>query len=96
MGGAAGARFQAGGDFLIARQTLAAQRRAGASFEEAWQLALKMTGSDDRGVLEETRGAWMRAYNREPFYSGASFGKLAAVTVHDEDTQSRGTQRLIA
>jgi hypothetical protein len=88
--------FQTGGDFLVARQTLAAQRRAGASFDEAWTLAMKMVSVEDRAILRETRHAWACAYARETFHSGGSFGKLAAVTVHDDDTQSRGTQRLIA
>jgi hypothetical protein len=92
MGGAAGARFQAGGDYLVARQTLAAQRRAGASFDEAWALALKMVNRDDRGVLKETKGAWHRAYLREPFYSAGAFGKLAAVTVTDGDAETRQAQ----
>jgi hypothetical protein len=90
MGGAAGARFQAGGNYLVARQTLAAQRRAGVSFDEAWPLALKMVSPDDRAVLSETRHAWACAYDRQPFYSSGSFGALADVT--DGDIETRRTQ----
>ena len=51
-----------------------AQRRAGASFNEAWTLALTMVSRDDRRALEDTKGAWQRAYLRQPFYSGARSG----------------------
>jgi hypothetical protein len=66
-----------GGDFLPARQVMVAQRRAGADFDSAWALAMKMVAREDRAILEDTKGAWHRAYLREPFYSGGSFGMLA-------------------
>jgi hypothetical protein len=87
--------FQSGGDYLIARQVMQAQRRAGATFDEAWQLALKMTSHEDRAILEQTRGAWQCAYNRQAFHSGGAFGQMAAVTVHDGDTESRQVQVVI-
>jgi hypothetical protein len=78
--------FQTGGDFLVARQTLAAQRRAGASFDEAWPLALKMVSPADRAVLIETKGAWFRAYDRQTFRSGQSFSMLADHADEHHDT----------
>jgi hypothetical protein len=82
-----------GGNYLIARQTLAAQRRAGADFASAWGLALKMTHPDDRGILQETRVCWERAYNRQSLYSDKAFSTLAHVT--DGDTQTRITGQLV-
>jgi hypothetical protein len=79
-------QLQVGADYLIVRQTLAAQRRAGADFTDAWKLAMRMARKEDRNALRETRGAWERAYNREGFYSGASFSMLADVGDEHHDT----------
>jgi hypothetical protein len=96
MAGSNGHGLMTGGDFLITRQVLTAQRRAGASFDEAWPHAVKMSAAEDRFALEETRHAWACAYHRQPFHSGSSFGHMAAVTVHDDDTQDRAQMRIIA
>ena len=93
MAGIARSRFQIGADYIVCRQVLAAQRRAGADFATAWELALKMVGKEDRGILQETKHAWACAYARESFYSGASFGRLADVI--DGDTESRITGQLV-
>jgi hypothetical protein len=89
MSGIAGARFQVGGDYIVCRQVLAAQPRAGADFDTAWALAMKMVSRDDRSVLQETKGAWHRAYNRKPFCSGTSFSMLA-----DQADEHRDTARI--
>jgi hypothetical protein len=96
MSGVPGQRFQTGGDYIICRQVLTAQRRAGADFDSAWELALKMVSREDRAVLKETRHAWACAYAREAFYSGGSFGQMAAVTVHDDDASQRHDYRIVA
>jgi hypothetical protein len=93
MAGVAGARFQTGGDFLVARQVMQAQRRAGVSFDEAFAMALRMVSREDRSVLEATKGAWHCAYDRQPFHSGASFGQLADIT--DGDIETRRTQLVV-
>jgi hypothetical protein len=50
---------------------------------------MKMVSRDDRSVLQETKGAWHRAYNRKPFCSGTSFSMLA-----DQADEHRDTARI--
>jgi hypothetical protein len=52
------------------------------------------TGVEDvrRRGRDVLRHAWACAYDRQPFHSGGAFGKLAAVTAIDGDTETRRTQ----
>jgi hypothetical protein len=49
-------------------QALADARERGEPFEPAWRLGLRTVRPDayTRFILEETREAWQRAYDREP------------------------------
>jgi hypothetical protein len=83
-----------GGNYLIARQVMQAQRKAGATFDDAFELALRMVSREDRLVLQETRHAWEKGYQRESFHSGASFSLLANGV--DGDGARRHDTRIIA
>jgi hypothetical protein len=77
--------LQVGADYLIVRQVLAARRRAGIPFDQAWAHAMRMVNKDDRDVLEATKTAWHRAYLREPIYSGGAFALMADVADEHHD-----------
>lgn len=66
------------------RRRLAAARRGGASFDDAWKSALlaalalspRHEQSEWRGALEETRDAWHDAYYRLPSRASAAAALL--------------------
>lgn len=57
---------------VLLRLELSRRRRAGAQFAGAWPIALRVVlaasgdGQEWAGILEATRPAWERAYDREP------------------------------
>jgi hypothetical protein len=74
------------------RIRLAHQRRAGASFDQAWKMAVKGAKGPTYWALWETKDAWQRAYDRAPMQDERGAAVLAQLPlaqtglVHDQST----------
>jgi len=52
--------------YIALRQRLAAARRAGESFDQAWGPAVRDLGPSDQRAVASTRADWQAGYNRTP------------------------------
>jgi hypothetical protein len=92
MGTRVGTR-EANIDWPGLRATLAAARRAGVPFQQAWPLATAGLDGDDREVLQATAAAWAAGYERREVYGAAPVIVLASALAAEPGERSRVVER---